>query len=266
MVTKRSESSPVALAKAIHNNDVAKVQYLLRRGANPNVFGEDDSTTPLIEAAIRGYADVMEILLLHGASPSLTDMSYNTALHWAIANCHMDCVVLLLDFGSALETPNERLRTPLMQAAFYGHSKIARYLIDRGAQTDRSLNPKDESALTIACERGDIETAKILLQAGESSNNRGKELHIALAKAAQNGYLELVKLLLDGGADVNGCEDSIEAPIFAAVRSDNLAILGLLADHHVNINVRNEDGYTPLMVAVMTGSLSVLAALLNSGK
>lgn len=117
------------------------------------MFGRDGTTTPLIEAAIRGYADVMEVLLLHGASLSITDIFYNDALHWAIANCHMDCVVLLMDYGSALETTNEELRTPLMQAAFYGHAKIARYLIDRGAQTDQFLNPKDESALTIACER-----------------------------------------------------------------------------------------------------------------
>ncbi|KAL5109066.1 Ankyrin repeat and KH domain-containing protein 1 [Taenia crassiceps] len=208
----------------------------------------------------------MEVLLLHGALPSLTDIFYNNALHWAIANCHMDCVVLLLDYGSALETPTEELRTPLMQAAFYGHAKIARYLIDRGAQADRLLNPKGESALTIACERGDIATAEVLLKAGDSNTDRGKELHVALIKAASKGHVKVAKLLLDHKAEVNRFDKNNDPPIFAALTGHNLDILKLFISYRVNLEERNEEGYTPLMVAVQTGSVASVAALLEAGK
>ncbi|KAL5968842.1 Ankyrin repeat and KH domain-containing protein mask [Taenia solium] len=207
----------------------------------------------------------MEVLLLHGASPFLTDIFYNTALHWAIANCHMDCVVLLLDYGSAMEKTNEELRTPLMQAAFYGHAKIAQYLIYRGAQADQVLNPKDESALTIACERGDIATVKVLLRAGDSRSDRGKELHVALIKAASKGHLEVVKLLLDSKAEVNRCDEDFDPPIFAAISGGNLDILRLLISHRVNIEEWNGEGYTPLMMAVRIGSAAFVAALLDAG-
>lgn len=96
---------------------------------------------------------MMEVLLLHGASPFPSDVLYNTALHWATANCHMDCVVLLLDYGCTTGRVNSSFRTPLMQAAFYGHDKIAQCLIDRGAEVGWPLAGHNESALTIACER-----------------------------------------------------------------------------------------------------------------
>lgn len=116
------------------------------------MYGEDDTTTPLIEATLRGFSEVVEALLLHGASPSHTDVINNTALHWAIAACHWNCLMLLLECGSPLETANYRLRTPLMQAAFYGRDEIAQCLIDRGAKVDQPLNSNKESALTIASE------------------------------------------------------------------------------------------------------------------
>ncbi|KAL5968830.1 Ankyrin repeat and KH domain-containing protein 1, partial [Taenia solium] len=261
----KTNSGPITLPQAILANDLTGVKRALRRGANPNEFGEDNTTTPLIEAAIRGFAEVMEALLLHGASPFPSDVLYNTALHWATANCHMDCVVLLLDCGSTMGRVNSSFRTPLMQAAFYGHEKIVQCLINRGAEVGWPMAEYYESALTIACERGDITIARILLKAKNSSQDRGRELHIALTKAASEGHFEVVKLLLDHGAEVNRCEDGIEAPIFAAITGGNLDILKLLIAYRVDIEERNKVGYTPIMMAAQKGDEGMVIELIDVG-
>ncbi|KAL5109209.1 Ankyrin repeat and KH domain-containing protein 1 [Taenia crassiceps] len=261
----KTGTGSLTLSQAIRANNLTKVKQALRKGADPNAFGNDDTTTPLIEAAIRGFSEVMEALLLHGASTFPTDVLNNTALHWATANCHMNCVVLLLKYGCYKKGLNSSFRTPLMQAAFYGHDKIAQYLIDRGAEIGWPMAGHNESALTIACERGNATIARILLRAGESSRNRDRELHIALTKAASGGHPKVVKLLLDQGAEVNRYEDSVDAPIFAAICGGNLDIVKLLIAYHANIEERNKVGYTPLMLAAQKGAGDMVTELLDVG-
>nr|CDS23951.1 ankyrin domain repeat containing protein [Echinococcus granulosus] len=85
-----------------------------------------------------------------------------------------------------------------MQATFYGHAEIVQCPVDRGTE-------------------GDVAATEVLLKAGDSSQDRGRELHIALTKAASKGHPEVAKLLLGRGAEVNRRENSTEAPIFAAI-------------------------------------------------
>ncbi|VDM24253.1 unnamed protein product [Hydatigera taeniaeformis] len=264
--SKDDEDVPLSLSQAIRANDVAAVTQALQRGVNPSEFEEGGTTTPLVEAAVRGYVDIMEVLLLHGASPFLSDILYNTALHWAVANCHMDCVVLLLDYGITMGRVNGSLRNPLMLAAYYGHEKIAQCLIDRGAEVGWPVSEHYESALTIASEKGHVEIAKILLKAGHNDQDRSKELHIALIKAASTGHLEVIKLLLDEGAEVNGCQYDSEIPIFAAINGGDLSILKLLIAYHVDVEERNKEGYTPLMLAAQKGAAAMVTELIDVGK
>ncbi|KAL5108862.1 Ankyrin repeat and KH domain-containing protein 1 [Taenia crassiceps] len=232
-----ADTDPLTLSQTVRANNVTRVKQLLQGGANPEVCDADDTTIPLIEATLWGFAKVVEALLLHGALPSHTDVINNTALHWAIAACHWNCLMLLLNHGSPLETANYKFCTPLMQAAFYGHIEIVQCLIDRGANVDQPLNSNKDSALTLACEMGDNEIIGILLKVGESNQ----------------------------GAEVNRYEDSVDAPILAAICGGNLDIVKLLIAYHANIEERNKVGYTPLMLAAQKGAGDMVTELLDVG-
>ncbi|CDI97558.1 ankyrin domain repeat containing protein [Echinococcus multilocularis] len=97
-----------------------------------------------------------------------------------------------------------------MQATFYGHAEIIQCPVDRGAE-------------------GDAAATKALSKAGDSSQDRGRDLHIALAKAASKGHSEVAKFLLDRGTEVNRREDCIEAPIFAAISGASFPFGNILA-------------------------------------
>jgi hypothetical protein len=92
-----------ALMYAVNRGDPAIVRLLLQRGANPNrredMLGSrsvdpcaaDDSRgsvstdgrTPLMTAAVWGYAEVVRVLLEAGADPLLHDADGKTARDWA---------------------------------------------------------------------------------------------------------------------------------------------------------------------------------------
>jgi ankyrin repeat protein len=85
------------LHEAVMEGDYELTRTLLQtcdiNEADDNLGGR----TALHLAAIRGRADLMSLLLSHGADATVSDNQGNTALHWC---GHEDCVELLVDYGA----------------------------------------------------------------------------------------------------------------------------------------------------------------------
>jgi hypothetical protein len=58
------------LEAAIERDDVAIVELLLKRGADPNLRIDGPAETPLLTAARLGCGEVIEVLLRAGANPN----------------------------------------------------------------------------------------------------------------------------------------------------------------------------------------------------
>ena len=67
---------------------------------------------------------------------------------------HEEIVKILLDQGANIEDHNENGHTPLMEAASSGHVNIAKILLEKGAGINTHSNEFKESALTLACYKG----------------------------------------------------------------------------------------------------------------
>ena len=78
-------------------------------------------STPLMEAASGGYADIVKLLIDHGANVNAKSSVGNTALTYACCGGYEDVVKILLDAGADVEHQNENGHTPLMEAASCGH-------------------------------------------------------------------------------------------------------------------------------------------------
>lgn len=75
---------------------------------------------------------------------------------YACCGGYEEVVRLLVDAGAELECHNENGHTPLMEAASGGHVNVAAILLERGAGINTHSNEFKESALTLACYKGNV--------------------------------------------------------------------------------------------------------------
>ena len=226
-----------ALHWAVHWNDAEAVTLLLRAGANPgttNRFG----ASPLSEAAVSGNSALVKALLDAGADArALSTADGETVLMSAARSGSIEAVRMLLDRGADVNA-KERYKgqTALMWAAAERHAPIVKLLLERGADWrvrsfDRETKPPKLSAassispiprggftaLMFAAREGDIESARIMLDAGVDINHGDVDNVTPLVAAIMNKQYTLAKFLIDRGADVNVVDAGGRTALYATI-------------------------------------------------
>jgi ankyrin repeat protein len=187
---------------ATYKQDVAAVERLLRKGADPNTRNAY-GVTPLSLAATTGDVTIIEKLLKAGADPNASVRSGETPLMLASRAGAANAVELLLTHKAnvnAKETFNGQ--TALMWAAAEGHAPTAKVLVEHGADVNARSN-RGTTPLLFAVRRGSMDTVRVLLAAGADVKLARSDNATALLTAIVNGHEDIVDLLLELGADPN---------------------------------------------------------------
>lgn len=112
------------LLNAAASGDTAKVLQLLKQGHHANETLPVVGTRPLTLAAAYGHADVVRVLLEHGAEVNAEDFTGWTALHAGSFTGDSETVSLLLDRGAVSRSDRWFLRSPLKIAETLDHKDI----------------------------------------------------------------------------------------------------------------------------------------------
>ncbi len=121
------------LMTAALRGDTAMVEYLIRRGADPNWAG-NEKIAVLHRSVVNNHAETVKALLAGGAKINKADSEGFTALHYAALTDYGDTVILklLLAAGADRKLKDDKDRTALDLARHFKHKAAEAVLAAEG--------------------------------------------------------------------------------------------------------------------------------------
>ena len=219
--------SYLAPNKNQYESVVEIVKMLLAKGAD---LGAQDKGgyTPL-HLACAGEEDrskLVEILLEKGAGVHAKNNNEDTPLHRACYFANSTIVKMLLEHGAQLEAKCNHGSTPLYDAACSrcdsdeDIKQVVQLLFDNGATVMNAKYNDGSTALHAVCVRGNLGTAKLLLDRGAALEAKDENNQTPLHHACYSNHLEMVKELVQRGADIFAKSEDDATPFDEALKND----------------------------------------------
>jgi ankyrin repeat protein len=244
-----------ALHWAVHRDDGALVDTLIRAGARTNI-ADDTGTTPLFLACTNRNAEIVSQLLGAGANPNAALPSGETVLMTCARTGNADAVRALLARGAMVNAKESaHNQTALMWAAAQSHPQAVQALLERGADTGARSREYTQTVTSEVTQRAGRETLNYAVPRGGMT---------ALLFAARAGDAESVRLLVAAGADVNDALPDGTSTLVVAAHSGHRQAAMALLDKGANPNADGV-GYTALHAAVLRSDGELVRALLAHG-
>ena len=239
------DGTPLMVAVGRGNTEIMKL--LLAAGADVKTVHRTGDQALMMAARQRSYrtpaaepnAEVVELLLAHGADPNARGDWKRTALMHANTAAK---VKLLLAKGAEIDAQDEYGQTALMHAAERGNAGVASALLDGGA----SVNLTDNKGLTA-----------LLYSLDEQNMAHGEE-----RETLPKRRLEVARrILLAKNVDVNAANQDGETPLMRAVRLANIDMIKALLAAKADTNRSDVFGDTAITLAYASENAEVATLL-----
>ena len=207
---------------AAKSGDVDAIRRILRDDPTAVSHRADNGETPLMAALYRGHSSAVEALIGAGAPLDLFS---------AAATGRMDVVDAELQRGAAVSGYAYDGWTPLHLAGFFGHTEVARRLLEAGAAVNAvSQNALKNTPLHAATAGKHEAAALLLIERGGDVNAKDAGGHTPLHIAAENGLGPIVRALLASGADPHAVDVEDKTPLSRAAAKNHNHIVDLIND------------------------------------
>ena len=263
--------------------------------------GTANADQRLVQAAARGDATAIRLLLRERVDVNAVDADGATALHFAVWSDDLATVDELIKAGANVRAANAFRITPIYIAAEQGNAGIVTRLLSAGADVN-TVDGTGDTLLMAAVRAGNDDVVRLLLDRGAQANAAEPELgHTALMYAVRDDKGAIVTMLLRHGAAVDartrvGAKPDVRPPgagggshgvgivrggvppqgeqlptpggmtplLFAARDGARVAAESLVRAG-ADVNAADPNGMTPLMMAITNNQLDVARYLVTAG-
>ncbi|KAL4224924.1 hypothetical protein ACF0H5_015620 [Mactra antiquata] len=226
-----------------------KIENFLHRNRSDYVVSIDvkdkkTGNTPLIWAAKRGHAKIVQLLLKHGADITLRNYEGQTAVE--VASPTIKSILL-----ESVERSTEASHQLLLQAAWQGDNKVVARLLSQ------------KKVLDINCQNADGYTPILLA-------TRDMHLFEKIASQMSRDYnpVDVVSMLLSARADLHASDGDGKTCLHHASQSKAQiaqTVVSTVISGEPNLEQKDKRCFAPLHCASLTGNADCLSALLDGG-
>lgn len=195
------------ILKAVKDNDIIRVKYLIDNGANINMMYRLDWTL-LHYASVTNHFEIVQLLIEHGANINVKNYMGWTPLHFASKKGYFRIVKFLIENGANVSEVDKCGTTPLIIATKYHISNINYFDI-----------------------------IKILIENTANINHKDRWQEDAFTLALQGTkHLEIIEFFIEHGADINYSNESNVNKIIKLAQTENIKkyLEYLITDHLTN--------------------------------
>jgi ankyrin repeat protein len=159
---------------------------------------------------------------------------------------------------------------PLFVAVLQGRDLAARALVRGGADPNAVLNEasathNDVTVLRLAAYHGNSKLARLLVELGADTELTDGVGRTPLIYAAVSGDIPVIEVLVALGADMTAVAQAGLSPLMFAAFQGHAAAVGTFINLGAAVNMKSTAGFTALNCAARNGHTDVIALLLDGG-
>ena len=262
LINALDNTGRTALHSAVEYDKNEIIEFLLEKGANPNILSGNsdgyynyDCASSLMSAVGRDKINIVKLLLANRADPNLTCKNGQNALRLAMAKGNNEILDLLIKAGGNVKAIDEAGETNLMYAVQCGDLLTVRKMIEAGIPVN-ARNKHGSTALMIAVSEG-------------AMNLRLEKVKLLLIARADPNIANEQKFVNYDGKEFQQCENAL---INVAVNADidtekdvPLSIIDLLVANKADVNFTCQNGQNALLRAIWNGQVKSVKKLLDVG-
>lgn len=246
---------------AVQYSKMESVVFLLENGAKVSCSSGETCQPVIHEAAKQGNIKILQLIIDHGADVNFIHEGYS-ALYAALKKRNTDGAILLVNSGADVNVKTSKGKSPLYKAVKSSAFRVIQHLLENGADVKTENGENQETVLHIACERGYMKTAALLIDRGADLSATCKSGTTPMSRAFTFDKVGLIELLLDKGANIMETIDGVQLLHLAASRG-SVSIVDRLLKLGANISSRDDRGYTTLHFAVESGCSKTVEFILD---
>jgi ankyrin repeat protein len=256
-VNVRDSEGASLLDNAVWSGPLDTIALLVAHGAHLNEPDTQTGATPINEAAFMGRTSVVQFLLQLHPDLGISDKRGYSPLDNAIRMRRESSALLLLDAEPKEQLTPQFLGKAMEAAAKKDEPLLVEALLRHGVPANGAL-PSGAKPLDAAAFAGSVKVARLLLDNGADPNMSATLLEDASLK----GFDSIVSLLLDHGAQVNQINtDSGATALYAAASFGRGEVVKLLLDRGANPNLCGKNHKSAYQAAVENGYSDVAAMI-----
>ena len=245
-----SGQTPASVANAAMTGDREGVRAFLKKGLDVNE-AQGDGTTALHWAAMKGDAEVAQMLIYAGANVrATTRLGAYTPLYLAAKGGHSGVVAALLAAGADAKALTSNGTTPLMIAAASGDTRTITSLVENGADINAKDGAKGETPLMFAAAFNRADAVKLLLARGADAKATTTVVDLFALTAPEE------EAMAQGAGGNAPARPAANRPVDVA---------GATRGYRYNELISSQGGLTALMFATRQGFADTAKTLIDGG-